>query len=47
MLAVIQTGRQYLVKAGIASRSKKIAGEAGADVTFDSVLLTAVMTAAA
>ncbi len=42
MLAVIQTGgKQYLVKSGDRLKIEKIAGEAGADVTFDSVLLTA------
>ena len=42
MQAVIQTGgKQYLVKTGDALKIEKIKGEAGEDVVFDKVLLTA------
>ncbi len=41
MNAVIKTGgKQYLVKAGDTLKIEKIDGEAGANVTFDEVLLT-------
>ncbi|MAG11863.1 MAG: 50S ribosomal protein L21 [Parcubacteria group bacterium] len=40
MNAVIKTGgKQYLVKAGDTLKIEKIDGEAGANVTFDNVLL--------
>ncbi len=42
MFAVIKTGgKQYLVKEGQKVRIEKIAGEVGAKIIFDQVLLTA------
>ncbi len=42
MLAVIKTGgKQYLVKPGMKVKVEKLAGEAGSEVVFSSVFLTA------
>lgn len=42
MFYVIETGsKQYLVKTGDKLKVEKLAGEAGQEVTFDKVLLTA------
>ena len=42
MYAVIQTGgKQYLVKSGETIKIEKIEGDAGSNIEFDKVLLTA------
>lgn len=42
MFAVIQTGgKQYLVKTGDALKIEKLEGEAGSEIVFDKILLTA------
>jgi len=42
MIAVIETGgKQYLIKTGSSVKIEKIGDEAGSEVVFDKVLLTA------